>query len=46
MDWSSMHSGYVLAAFAISAITLVALSLWVIGRDSALRKQQRESDKT
>ncbi len=46
MDWSSSHVGYVLAAFAISAITLLAMSLWVIGRDIALRKKQRESEKS
>ncbi len=45
MDWSSTHVGYVLAAFAISTIALLAMSLWVIGRDRALRKQQRELEK-
>jgi heme exporter protein CcmD len=45
MDWSSTHAGYVIAAFAISAIALLAMGLWVIGRDRALRNQQREPEK-
>ncbi len=44
MDWSSTHVGYVLAAFGISAATLLALSLWVIGRDRALRKKPMDPE--
>ncbi len=42
MDLAANHVGYVVAAFAISGLTLLALTLWVIRTDRKLRRQIEE----
>ena len=37
MDWSAPHSGFVVAAYAISAAVIAALVLYVVLRDRRMR---------
>jgi heme exporter protein CcmD len=39
MDFSAPHVGFVIAAYALSAALLVGLTLVVIFRDRALRRE-------
>jgi len=42
MDLGAPHSGFVIAAYAVSAAVLVALLVWTLARD---RLQRRELGK-
>jgi heme exporter protein CcmD len=35
MDWNNAQAGYVIAAYAISAFSLVSLAAWCLLRDRA-----------
>jgi heme exporter protein CcmD len=39
MDWSAPHAGFVLAAYAASAIGIIWLIVWLVARDLKARKQ-------
>ena len=39
MDWSAPHAGFVVAAYAASAIGILGLIIWLVRRDIAARKQ-------
>jgi hypothetical protein len=43
MDFSATHVGYVLVAYGLSGLLLIALSGGVIYRDRMLAKKLRES---
>ena len=37
MDWNAPTAGYVIAAYIISAVSILALVLWCLARDKAAR---------
>ena len=37
MDWNAPTAGYVIAAYIISAVSLLALVAWCLARDKAAR---------
>ena len=39
MDWSAPHFGFVVAAYAASAVGILGLIVWLVRRDALARKQ-------
>ena len=37
MDWNAATAGYVIAAYIISAVSILALVVWCLARDKAAR---------
>jgi len=35
MDWNNTNAGYVIAAYAISAISILGLVIWCLAKDRA-----------
>jgi heme exporter protein CcmD len=42
MDWSSTHSGFVFAAYGLSAAAILVLVIWIVARDRVLRKSVQD----
>jgi heme exporter protein CcmD len=38
MNWTADHAGFVVAAYAISALAIAGLIAWVLMRDRAARR--------
>ena len=38
MDWNAPTAGYVIAAYIISAVSILALVAWCLARDKAARE--------
>jgi heme exporter protein CcmD len=45
MDFSAPHAGFVIAAYGLSAILLVGLTLSVILRERALRREASQLER-
>ena len=45
MNWDAKHAGFVLAAYAITALVVFALAAWIVTRDRALRKRLSEQER-
>ena len=41
MDWSAPHAGFVMVAYAASAIGIFGLIIWLVRRDINARKQDQ-----
>ena len=41
MDWSAPHAGFVMAAYAASALGILGLIIWLVRRDINARKQDQ-----
>ena len=37
MDWNAPTAGYVIAAYVISAVSILALVVWCLAKDKAAR---------
>jgi heme exporter protein CcmD len=44
MNWDANHAGFVLAAYALTALALAGLIAWVLARDRALRQRLAEHE--
>ena len=42
MDLAATHLGYVFAAYGLSALVLVGITLWVLLRDRALQAKLKD----
>lgn len=45
MDFSAAHAGFVIGAYALSAVVLVGLVVYVLGRDRLLRGEAAALDR-
>lgn len=45
MNWDANHAGFVLAAYALTALALAGLIAWVLLRDRALRRRLAEYER-
>ncbi len=43
MDWSAHNAGFVEAAYAISAISIIALVIWIWRKDRERARQLRNA---
>lgn len=46
MDWNADHSGFVIAAYALSFALIAGLIIYVINRDAEIRKRLTQFEKT
>lgn len=46
MDWSSNHSGFVIASYAMSILFLAGLIIYTFNRDARARKLLTQFEKT
>jgi heme exporter protein CcmD len=42
MDWTASHAAYVTSAYAVSALALAGLTLWVVLRDKRLARKNKD----
>ncbi len=43
MDWSAHNAGFVEAAYAVTAICIIGLVIWVLQRDKSRARQLKNS---
>jgi heme exporter protein CcmD len=46
MDFAAPHAGFVIAAYALSALLIAGLTLYVVIRDRKLRAEAAKLDKS
>lgn len=46
MDWNADHSGFVIAAYALSFVLVAGLILYIFNRDARIRKRLVQFEKT
>jgi heme exporter protein CcmD len=45
MNWQADHAGFVAAAYAISALAIAGLIIWVLLRDAKARRDLERQDR-
>jgi heme exporter protein CcmD len=46
MDWNADHSGFVIAAYALSLVLVAGLVIYIFNRDARIRNQLAQFEKT
>lgn len=46
MDWSASHSGFVIAAYAVSTVMIACLIIYVMRRDGGVKRRLAQFEKT
>lgn len=46
MDWSAAHAGFVIAAYALTLVSLAGLIMYVFSRDARIRKRLAQFENT
>lgn len=44
MNWAANHAGFVLAAYALTGLSLAALIAWIISHDRAQRRKLADAE--
>jgi heme exporter protein CcmD len=45
MDFAAKHAGFVIAAYAISALVLFGIAAWILVKDRSLQRRLDERDR-
>ena len=46
MDWNADHSGFVIAAYAMSLVFVTGLIIYIFNRDARIRNRLTQFEKT
>ena len=46
MDWNADHTGYVIAAYALSVVLVAGLIIYVFNRDARMKRRLMQFEKS